>query len=140
MENENKELVRRFFEAWSRHDVEAAAGLVAEDFVNNSSASQGRQGVMEEGEYWFTAFPDASVSIEELVAEGDKVVVRITSTGTHGGDFMGVMPTAKRVRFQEIDIARVENGMIAEMWAAPDVYGLLAQLGALPPETAEESD
>jgi steroid delta-isomerase-like uncharacterized protein len=140
MENENKDLVRGFFEAWSRHDVETAAGLVAEDFVNNSSASQGRQGVLEEGEYWFTAFPDASVSIEELVAEDDKVVVRVTSTGTHGGDFMGVMPTGRRVTFQEIDIARVENGMIAEIWAAPDVYGLLAQLGALQPETADEPD
>jgi C-1 hydroxylase len=140
METDNKELVRAFFEAWSRRDVEKAAGLVAEDFVNNSSASQGRDGVREEGEYWFTAFPDASVSIEDVIAEGDRVVVRLTARATHGGSFMGAEPTGKQVVFQEIDIARVENGLIAEMWAAPDVYGMMAQLGLLESETGLESD
>jgi len=95
---------------------------------------------LEEGEYWFKAFPDASVSIEDLIAEGDRVVIRLTANGTHGGDFLGVTPTGRRITMQEIDIARIENGLIAEMWAAPDVYGMLAQLGALQPETAQESE
>jgi C-1 hydroxylase len=140
METDNKEVVRNFFEAWSRRDVETAASLVAEDFVNNSSTSQGRDGVREEGEYWFTAFPDASVSIEDVIAEDDRVVVRLTARATHGGNFMGAEATGRQVVFQEIDIARVENGLIAEMWAAPDLYGMMAQLGLLGPEMAEESE
>lgn len=131
MSTENKELVRRFFEAWSSQDLETAASLVAEDFVNNSSTSQGREGIFEEGEYWFTAFPDAAVAIEDLFAEGDKVVVRLSTTATHRGEFFGAEPTGKRINVGEIDIARVENGLIAEMWATPDVYGMLSQLGLL---------
>jgi predicted ester cyclase len=104
---------------------------VTEDFSNNSSASQGRDGIYEEGQYWFSAFPDAKVSIEELLAEGDKVVVRLHSTATHQGEFFGAPPTGNAVEVNEIDIFRVENGLIAEAWAAPDIYGLLSQIGVL---------
>lgn len=132
MSTENKEVTRRFFEAWSQQDLETAASLVAEDFVNNSSTSQGREGILEEGEYWFSAFPDAAVSIEDLFAEGDKVVVRLRTTATHQGEFFGAAPTGKQIDVHEIDIARIEDGLIAEMWATPDIYGMLTQLGLLP--------
>jgi steroid delta-isomerase-like uncharacterized protein len=131
MSTANKEVVRRFYEAWGLQDLETAASLVTEDFSNNSSASQGRDGIYEEGQYWFSAFPDAKVSIEELLAEGDKVVVRLHSTATHQGEFFGAPPTGNAVEVNEIDIFRVENGLIAEAWAAPDIYGLLSQIGVL---------
>lgn len=131
MSTANKEVVRRFFEAWGRQDLESAAGQVAEDFVNNSSTSQGREGVIEEGRFWFSAFPDAEVSIEELVAEGDKVVARVTTTATHRGEFFGTPATGRTVTVGEIDVFRVENGLIAEAWAAPDIFGALMQIGAL---------
>ena len=132
MSQENKELVRTWVEALSRHDVDTMLHLVTDDFVNNSSSNQGREGVRAEVDFWLSAFPDASVSIEDLIAEGDRVVARLTSRGTHGGDFMGTPPTGRSIAIQEIDIVRIENGKLAEIWAAPDIFSMLVQLGALP--------
>ncbi|MGH8914126.1 MAG: ester cyclase [Acidimicrobiia bacterium] len=134
MSQDNKALVRSWCEALSRHDVDGVADLVPADFVNNSSTNQGPEGVRAEVTYWLSAFPDASVAIEDLVAEGDEVVARLTVTGTHGGEFMGAPATGRRISIQEIDIFRIENGKIAETWAAPDVFGMMAQLGLLPME------
>ena len=131
MSTANKEVVRRFFEAWGQQNLEAAAGLVTEDFLNNSSLSQGREGIYEEGNYWFSAFPDATVSIEELLADGDKVVARVQTSATHQGEFFGAPPTGNAVEISEIDIFRVENGLIAEAWAAPDMFRLLSQIGVV---------
>ncbi|MTH70144.1 DUF4440 domain-containing protein [Agromyces bracchium] len=136
MNSENTDIVRRFYEAWSRQDLETAASLVTEDFVDNSSSSRGRDGVREEGAFWFTAFPDAEVSIEELLADGDKVTVRVHATATHLGDFLGIPATGRRVDMDEIDIFRVEGGLLAESWAVPDIFGLMNQLGAF--EAASE--
>lgn len=134
MSQENKELVSRWFEAYSRHDVDAVADMVAEDFIHNSSTNQGRDGVRAELDDWFSAFPDAALSVEDLIADGDRVVARVTCSGTHGGEFMGSPPTGKRVSVQEVDIFRIENGRIAEAWAAVDFFGMLTQLGLLPSE------
>jgi C-1 hydroxylase len=131
---ENKELVRRWFEALTRHDVDGVADMVAEDLIHNSSTNQGRDGVRAELDYWFSAFPDASVSVEDLIAEGDRVVARVTSSGTHGGEFMGSPATGKRISVQEVDIFRIENDKIAEAWSAVDFFGMLTQLGLLPSE------
>ena len=131
MSTTSKDVVRRFFEAWGRQDLETAAGQVTEDFVNNSSTSQGREGVIEEGRFWFSAFPDAQVSIEELLADGDKVVARVTITATHQGEFLGTPPTGRAVTAGEIDVFRIENGLIAEAWASPDIFAVLMQIGAL---------
>lgn len=136
MSQENRELVRKWFEALSRHDVDVVADVVAGDFIHNSSTNQGRDGVRAELDYWFSAFPDASVSVEDLIAEADRVVARVTSSGTHGGEFMGSPATGKRISVQEVDIFRIENGKIAEAWAAVDFFGMLTQLGLLPSEEA----
>jgi C-1 hydroxylase len=134
----NKDVVRRFFEAHSRHDVEGALALVTEDVVNHHSTLQGREGFREEFAYWYAAFPDASVTVEDLIAEGDRVAIRITGRATHGGEFMGLPATGKGIEAQEIHIARVEDGKIAEIWAAPDLFRVLQQLGALPSEETTE--
>lgn len=136
MSQENKDLVRRFFEAYSRHDVEAAVALVTEDVVNHHSTLQGRDGFREELAYWYAAFPDLSVTVEDVIAEGDRVAVRATARGTHGGELMGMPASGKRIEVQEIDIARIEGGKIAEVWAAPDLFSALQQLGMLPSEEA----
>ncbi|WP_195760689.1 ester cyclase [Agromyces kandeliae] len=130
MDTDSTDVVRRFLEAWSSQDLDTAAGLVTEDFVNNSSTSQGRQGVIEEGRFWFGAFPDARVSIEDLIADGDKVVARTHATATHLGEFLGSAPTGRTIELDEIDIFRVEGGSIAESWSVPDLFGLMNQIGA----------
>ena len=138
MSSENKELIRRVFEAFSKHDLDTMSSLVSEDLVHHGTTSQGREGFRAEAQYWIDAFPVMSSSIEELVAEGDKVVVRLRVTATNEGEFFGSPPTGRTVDVQEVHIARVEDGHIAEMWSAPDLYGLLSQLGMIPGAAEEE--
>ena len=78
------------------------------------------------------AFPDLHVAIEDLIAEGDKVVARNTVTGTHQGEYHGVPPTGKSVTYHEIFIFRFAGGQIAEIWGVVDVYSQLRQLGLIP--------
>ena len=72
--------------------------------------------------------------VEDLIGEGDRVVARVTTSGTHGGEFMGSPATGKRISVQEVDIFRIEDGRIAEGWTAVDFFGMLTQLGLLPSE------
>jgi steroid delta-isomerase-like uncharacterized protein len=78
------------------------------------------------------ALPDVAFEIEDLLADGDRVAVRLTVTGTHEGELLGVAPTGRRVRVGEVLILRVEDGLIVEDWVQADLLGLLAQLGAGP--------
>ena len=76
------------------------------------------------------AFPDWTETVEDVIAEGDRVVIRVTGHGTHEGEFQGVPPTGRRVSASGVGIARMAGGRIAEAWAAYDALGLLGQLGA----------
>jgi predicted ester cyclase len=76
--------------------------------------------------------PDVHVTVEELIAEGDKVVNRNTVTGTHQGEYMGLPPTGKSITYNEIFIFRFANGRIAEMWGVVDVFSQMKQLGVIP--------
>jgi steroid delta-isomerase-like uncharacterized protein len=78
------------------------------------------------------AFPDLRIAVEDLIEQGDKVVSRNTVTGTHLGEYMGLPPTGKPVAYNEIFIARVRDGRIAETWGVVDVLSQLRQLGAIP--------
>ena len=78
------------------------------------------------------AFPDITYTVEELIAEGDKVVARWSAEGTHLGDFVGIPPTHKQVRFSGIEIIRVVDGKAIEEWEELDRLGLMTQLGVIP--------
>jgi predicted ester cyclase len=78
------------------------------------------------------AYPDLHVTVEDLIAEGDKVVSRNTVTGTHQGEYMGLQPTGKSVTYNEIFIARCAGGRIAETWGVVDVFSQMKQLGVIP--------
>jgi steroid delta-isomerase-like uncharacterized protein len=78
------------------------------------------------------AYPDLHITVEDLIAEGDKVVSRNTVTGTHQGEHLGVPPTGKSVTYNEIFIARFADGRIAETWGVVDVLSQMRQLGAIP--------
>lgn len=131
MSEHNKRLAYSWVEALSRHDAEGVLAAVTDDFVNHHSTLQGRDGLREELAYWYAAFPDLSVTVEDLIAEGDRVVARVASKATHGGDFMGTPPTHRQINVEEIDIFRIENGRIAEIWPMPDIATVLVQIGAL---------
>jgi predicted ester cyclase len=119
---ENKSLVRREQEELWNHsgDLDAADELFAAGEAAKQQAADFRRG-----------FPDVTSTIEDLIAEGDKVVARWRSRATHRGDYMGIAPSGKEVEFTGISIYRIEGNKIAESWSVEDQLGLMRQIGAV---------
>ena len=92
----------------------------------------GLEGMKEMMGMFFAAFPDLDATIDILVAEGDLVAARMTNTGTHTGDFMGVPASGKQVSISGINIFRISGGKIVEHWVNYDAMGLMQQIGAMP--------
>jgi len=129
---ENKSLVRRYYdEMWNRWDLSLADELLGEGLTFRGSlgvAVRGRDGFRDYVRAVRRAFPDFHNRIEELVAEGDKVVARLTYTGTHHGELFGIGPTGKRVTYAGVALLRIEADRIAEGWVLGDIHGLIRQL------------
>jgi steroid delta-isomerase-like uncharacterized protein len=137
-EASNKATLMRFQDAVER-GVAAISQTIDEvfepDVVFHAPVPTGATGTEALKQVWpvlFRAFPDLKVTVEDVIVEGDKVVVRDTVTGTHLGEYMGLPPTGKSVRYNEIFIARFANGRIAELWGVVDVFGQMKQLGLIP--------
>ena len=133
---ENIKLVHRFFEElWNQGNLDAADELLASGHAHHFSDEDiiGPEGLKSLVTWLRTAFPDIHTSIDDVVAEGDKVVVRFTSRGTHQREGMGIPPTGKRVVYTGIDIFRIEDGRIVERWGEVDGLSLGQQLGTVPP-------
>jgi crotonobetaine/carnitine-CoA ligase len=122
---QNKVRIRRWFEEHLNRGVDQALAGAGEYLAKPDDAEPDIR-------YVFTAFPDSHYTLEDMIAEGDKLVVRWTSQGTHCGEFMGVAPTGRRVTARGISIYRMDQGKIAEEWFVVDRLGLLEQLGATP--------
>ena len=140
-ENENKALVRRFFEVGpSRGDLRAARELLANDFALHVPlpCSPGVQGIIEVISACRAAFEHLDVTVEDMVAEGDRVAARFTARGIHRGDFMGLTATERSITMTGIEIFRIENGSIAELWGEANLVGLMGQLGILPSSGGQE--
>jgi steroid delta-isomerase-like uncharacterized protein len=135
MSEQNKTLARRWFEdLFSRGDVDTANEILSEEFVDHLPREEER-GIEELKHYvsiYRNAFPDIEDTVEDILAEGDKVVVRWRSRGTHQGQFMGVAPTGRHVAFTGMRPFRIAGGVIAESWVNIDERGLQEQLGAVP--------
>jgi len=132
----NKSIVRRFFgEGPSKGDLIAADELLASDFSLHVPlpSTPGIQGMNDVITACRAAFEHLNVTIEDMVAEGDKVAARFTARGIHKGAFMGLPPTGKPITMTGIEIFRIENGKIAELWGEANLIGLMQQLGILPP-------
>src|SRR5437660_12287304 len=129
---ENKALVRRYYEEmWDRWDFALADELLTEGLTFRGSLGvtvRGRDGFTGYMEAVRRAFPDFRNRVEELVAEGDKVVARLTYTGTHRGELFGIRPTGKWVAYAGVAVFRFEAGRITEGWVLGDVHGLMQQL------------
>lgn len=135
---ENKAVIRQWLEeGWSKGNLGLADTLIDANFVVHGAGGQavpsGPQGVKELVAAWRTGFPDGEMSIDDLLADGDKVIVRMTWRGTHSGDFYGVRPTGKRVAVTSIGIDRVADGKIVEGWGEVDMLSMYEQLGAITP-------
>lgn len=132
---ENKELVRRYLNAFNNQDEDTISDFLAEDVVEYSihAEQHGPQEVIEYLQSHFEMFPDYSGSTEAMIAEDDTVVVRYTASGTHSGEYHDVEPTGQQVEWTGIVIYRIEDDQIAEVWLEEDRLGLLEQLEAVDP-------
>ena len=132
--DDNKALVRRFIEQVFEHgDMAAVDELVAEDFVPHTyPGTTDREGLKRAMERVSTGITDAKFTIEDVIAEGDRVAVRLTSGATQNGEFMGMPPSGKRYEIEEIHIFRLRDGRITEHWHQFDQLGMMRQLGAMP--------
>jgi len=123
-------------EVFDRGNISLIDELFAPDFVEHEELPPGipggSEGVKQLSTMFRSAFPDFKATIDDMIAEGDKVVVRGTWSGTHEGEFMGIPPTGKRVSFGVIDIVRIEGGKFVEHWGQMDNMGLMQQLGLIP--------
>ncbi len=134
---ENKTIERRYMEeVWTKGNLAAVDELVATNYVDHTpmpGASPDLQGLKQFVTVVTAAFPDWYPTIEDMIAEGDKVVVRFRGSGTHKGEFMGIPPTGKQVTMMAIAIHRIAGGKIVENWLQADMLGMMVQLGVVPP-------
>jgi steroid delta-isomerase-like uncharacterized protein len=131
----NKALVRRFIEEiFLRHDFAAVDELLTDDFTPHTWGDMppGRDGLKAAITRVSAGLSDAQMTIDDVIAEGDRVAVRLTSSAIQSGEFMGMPPSGKRYEIGEIHIFRVRDGKASEHWHQADFMGMMQQLGATP--------
>lgn len=134
---DNKAIVRRYQEIYNSNNLEALGDVLAPEFKPHSlmgGIPEGLEGYKLLHQSTVASYPDFHVSIEDLLAEGDKVAMRFVITGTHTGTpFMGIPPAGVKIRVTGISIFRLAGGKIVEHWGEEDALGWMGQLGALKP-------
>lgn len=132
---ENKDIARRFIQrVFVEADPAAVDELASEDFMPHSWGQMppGRDSLKAAQKRVTQGISDARMTIEDLIAEGDKVAVRLISHGRHTGEFMGVPASSKEYDISETHIFRITGGKVVEHWLNADMLGLMQQIGALP--------
>jgi steroid delta-isomerase-like uncharacterized protein len=137
---ENKAFITRMTdEFWNTGNMAVVGEFFADNYVQH-----GPTGTMDMEQFkqtaaaYFAGFPDLHITTDHLIAEGDKVVKRWTARFTHAGEYMGIPPTGNKMLVEGIEIFRIANGKIVEVWAEMDVMGMLRQLGVIPPAEPSE--
>ncbi|HZC03314.1 MAG TPA: ester cyclase [Gammaproteobacteria bacterium] len=134
---ENKAVVRRYIEeAFNQGNLDVLDEVIATDGVHYANVreepvrgpEQRRQAVS----HWREAFPDLHMTLDDLIAEGEKVSYRWTARGTHQGEFLGIASSGKQMTTRGIVIERLANGKFTEGWTSSDTLGLMRQLGGIP--------
>ncbi len=135
----NKALAREWETKINARRLDDALALLSPDFVDHTPPAglpPGIEGVRMFFTMQFAAFPDGHWNAVDMIAEGDKVVRRVTGEGTHRGMFLGMAPTGKHVKSSFVEIWRIADGKLAELWVESDMLGLMQQLGLMPPPRA----
>jgi steroid delta-isomerase-like uncharacterized protein len=133
--DDNKAVVQRMFDAINANDLEGVAELLTEDATVHTSVPgvpPGKEGFRGFVGLYLQAFPEQHVDVHELIAEGDRVLARHTHHVTHGGDFVGLPPSGRQAVIDGLELFRVSDGRVAEMWHHDDLLSLMQQLGAIP--------
>ena len=134
---ENKVITRRFNDAvqsfWRTGSFDALEAVITSDFVHHGPGlPPDLAGLKQMLPLFRAAIPDLEITVEDIIAEGDKVFDRVSWRGTHQGELMGIPPTGKQVTVTEMHICRIVGGKVAERWSQWDALGMLQQLGAIP--------
>jgi steroid delta-isomerase-like uncharacterized protein len=141
MSEENKAVARRIIEeVWNKKNLDAIDELIAADYVDHTlppGVPPGRDGAKAFIGMYVNAFPDVKITIEDMIAKGDKVAIRWSATGTHTGELMGIPATGKQITVTGLDITRFAGGKSVEFWGQFDQMGMMQQLGVIP--TPEEA-
>lgn len=128
-------VIQELFAAVNDGDIDRMVALVSDDFVVHTAVpgiGTGKAGMRQLMRIYFGAFTPQHVDVNDIVADGDLVAVRHAHHITHSGEFAGVPPTGKQVVVEGIEMYRVRDGKISEMWHHDDMLGLMQQLGAIP--------
>lgn len=129
---ENKQIVRRYQEAYNTNQLDALSEIVAADVLTPNIIAgmpPGLEGAKVVHQTTLLGMPDYHTAIEDLIAEGDKVVARVRITGTHTGNFWGLPPTGNRINLTGIYVVRIADGQIVEHWGEENGMTVLRQLG-----------
>ena len=126
---ENKAIVRRWIEAYNKRNLDFDE-FIALDYFDHTNQVDA-EGLKQLFNMGLKAFPDWNETIEDIIAEGDKVWVLITYSGTHTGEFMGLAPTGNKITTKAVDIYRIVNGKLAEYWNVTDNMRLFKPIGAI---------
>jgi len=133
---EIREVVRREVAFWNGHDAEAASEVYAADYfgVDPAGAHAGDLAQLKQSAVaLFAAFPDLSLTADDVIVEGDKAVKVWTVKATHKGEWLGIPATGKEIVVTGTNVFRIANGKIVECWAQMDSLGMMQQLGVIPP-------
>ncbi len=131
---ENKALVRRFItEIFERGHLEAVDELVADDFIGHTWGNASKNGLKQAMERVAKGLADARFTIDDLIAEDDRVAVRVTASARQVGEFMGLPASGRTYTIGEIHIFRIRDGKVVEHWHQYDLPGMMRQRGASPP-------
>ena len=130
---ENKQIARRIIEeGLSKHNLDLIDEYFDANFIENQfGLKPSIAGMKEDFEFLYRAFPDYHLAIEDMVADGDKVWLRMNCTGTNKGGFMGA-PNGKSFNIMVMDMIRLKDGKVVEHWGVPDRFAVMMQLGLLP--------
>ena len=142
IEEQNKAIVRRALELYDEKNFVERDKLFSPNTVYHAPGGKeySLKGYREQfGVHFYTAFPDLRHTIEDIIAERDKVVLRLTDYGTHQGEFMGIPPTGKEITWPVTSVYRLSKGIVQELWIEFDILSLMEQLGMeLKPKEAEK--
>ncbi len=134
---DNKHLIRRLYEETDKQNFAALDEFFSADLIDHDpppipDLKPGLEGIKQSFKVFASAYPDGSHVIHDLIAEGNRVVVRVSGTGTQTGEFKGIKPTGKKVEMTGIVIYRIEGGKIVERWAQHNFLGfVMQQLGVV---------
>ena len=135
LQEQNKSLIHRFFEAGiNQNQLNVFDEIIALNYVNYDmpAPAPGPEGLRQVVGMFKAGFPDLHATIEDAIAEDDRVATRGYITGTHNGPFMNIPPTGKSIKVAYIDLWRIEDGKAIENWVEMDMLGLMQQLGVVP--------